>query len=65
MRSDIKIYYIRKVDDNKIYYIRKVDDNKQLSDIKSSDITIYSVETSDIRRREAESDIILSRLNKS
>ena len=34
----------------------------QLSAIEASDITIYTVETSDIRRGEAESDIILARL---
>ena len=36
-----------------------------LSAIETSDIMIYTVETSDIRRGEAESDIILARLNKS
>ena len=40
-------------------------DNKQLFDVKSRDITIYSVETSDIHRGEAEVDSILARLNKS
>ena len=37
----------------------------QLSAIETSDIMIYTGETSDIRRGEAESDIILARLDKS
>ena len=37
----------------------------QLSAIETSDIMIYTGETSDIRRGEAESDIILARLYKS
>ena len=39
-----------------IYYIRNVDDNKHLLDEAMSNMKIYSVETRDIRRGEAELD---------
>ena len=42
-----------------------VENNKQLLDKATSDIEIYSGETSIIRRGEAESDNSLARLNKS
>ena len=41
-----------------IYYIRNVDDNKHLLDEAMSNMKIYSVETRDIRRGEAELDIL-------
>ena len=45
-----------------IYIMREVWDNIHLSHMEPLDITIYTGETSDIRRGEAESDIILARL---
>ena len=41
-----------------IYYIRNVDDNKYLLDDPMSKMKIYSVETKNIRRGEAELDIL-------
>ena len=41
-----------------IYYIRNMDDNKHLLDEPMSNMKIYSVETRNIRRGEAELDTL-------